>query len=60
MIWLQSNYYKEIPNMCRLIKGIANLLKETVKNSADVETLFRKNISDVSIQAVYQVFVLSE
>ncbi|XP_055949032.1 uncharacterized protein LOC129981982 [Argiope bruennichi] len=47
--WVQSEYYGEDKNLCRLLSGIAMLLKERVKGEAKIDGLFRKPLPQVSV-----------
>ncbi|XP_035217134.1 dynein-1-alpha heavy chain, flagellar inner arm I1 complex-like [Stegodyphus dumicola] len=47
IMWIQSSYYKEVPNMCRIIRGVSVLLMNKVKKDAEIQFLFRKPLDEV-------------
>ncbi|GIZ04836.1 dynein-1-alpha heavy chain, flagellar inner arm I1 complex [Caerostris extrusa] len=55
LAWVQSEHYNEDRNACRLMKGIATLLQERVKNTARIDKLFRKPLPQ-ALQELTNIF----
>ncbi|GFR06412.1 dynein-1-alpha heavy chain, flagellar inner arm I1 complex, partial [Trichonephila clavata] len=53
--WVQSDYFNTDENMCRLLKGISMLIQNRVKKEAQINTLFRKPLSE-ALQELHNIF----
>ncbi|GFR06414.1 dynein-1-alpha heavy chain, flagellar inner arm I1 complex, partial [Trichonephila clavata] len=56
--WVQSDYFNTDENMCRLLKGISMLIQNRVKKEAQINTLFRKPLSEISKIASESIEIL--